>query len=183
MGRPLLRWLPPCIVAATVLYTMSVYSSLPERMATHWGINGQPNGWSPRAFGAWLLPGIMVVMWIFFAILPMLDPQKLSSGKTRAVFDLLATAILAFQASVQYVMLGIALGHAIDINTVVYVGMGLLFGTIGLAIPKPNGFLMVISGALTIVSALTAPPHVTFTIFVASSIFATLGAVLRSSRH
>jgi hypothetical protein len=141
-------------------------------MATHWGINGQPNGWSPRAFGAWLLPGIMVFMCFVFSAVP--------KTQFRVAFGFIATAVLTFQAVIQWAMLSVAQGHAVDITTVTYVGLGLLFSFVGLALPKATGFLMVASGALTIVAALTAPPSVAFTVFVVSSIIASLGSVLFS---
>ena len=206
MGRPLLRWLPALVIAATVLYTMSVYPTLPERMPTHWGINGQPNGWSPREFGAWLLPGMMVFVWLLFLVLPNFDPKKLNYEKFGVVYDLVVTAIVSFEALIQYAMLGVALGHAVDVNTVAYAGLGALFCILGLAMPftkptwffgirtpwtlssdsvwgrthKAGGFLMVMSGVLTIVAALTAPPVTTLVVLVASSIVATLGSVVLS---
>jgi uncharacterized membrane protein len=195
MGRPLLRWLPAIVIAATVLYTISVYPTLPARMPTHWGINGQPNGWSPREFGAWLLPAMMAFLWLLFFILP-----------KSIVYDLIVTAVLTFQAVIQYVILNVAQGRSVDLNTVVYVGLGALFAVLGLAMPftkptwfmgirtpwtlsddavwarthKAGGFLMVTSGVLTIVAALTAPPPVAFTVLLASSIVAALGSVLLS---
>jgi uncharacterized membrane protein len=206
MDRKILRWLPEIVLAATLAYTLSVYASLPARMATHWGINGQPNGWSPRAFGAWLLPGMMVLTRLVFATLPRIDPRKANYEKFGVVYDLLVTAILTFMAVIQVAMLNVAQGHAVDINTVVYVSLGALFAAMGLAMPflkptwfvgirtpwtlsddnvwarthKTGGFLMVTAGALTIVAALTAPPHVALFVLLASSAVAALGSVLLS---
>jgi|SRR5579862_316236 len=181
MNRPRLRWLPAIVVVVTVLYTISVYPSLPERMATHWGIDGRPNGWSPRVFGAWLLPSIMVLMGLLFAVLPKIDPKKANYDKFGVAYHVLVTAILAFQGVIQYFMLSVAQGHAVDINTVVYVSIGTLFCILGFAMP--GGFLMVASGVLTIVAALTSPPSVAFTVFLASSIVASLGSVVLSYFH
>src|SRR5579862_4405481 len=148
MGRPLLRWLPAIIIAATVTYTFSVYPTLPERMPTHWGVNGQPNGWSSREIGAWILPALMAFLWLVCLILPKIDPKKANYA---VVYDLIVTAIVSFQAVIQYAMLSVARGHAVDINTVAYVGLGALFVILGAAMRKAGGFLLVASGVLTAV--------------------------------
>lgn len=206
MDRPRLQWLPAIVVAVTVLYTISAYPSLPEHMATHWGVDGRPNGWSPRAFGAWLIPAIMGLMWLLFLALPKIDPKKANYDKFGIVYDIIVTAILAFQAVIQYCVLNIARGHAVDLNSVVYVSLGALFCILGFAMPftkptwfmgirtpwtlssdtvwarthKSAGFLLVASGVLTIVAALTAPPPLPLIVLLASSIVATFGSVLLS---
>lgn len=133
MGRPLLRWLPPIIVVATVLYTISQYPTLPPRIPSHWGVSGQPNGWSPRAVGAWLMPAIMVFLWALSVVVPKLDTRKTSSEQFGVVFSVVIAAIMIFQAVVQYAMLSIAQGVAVDMNTVVYVGIGALLAVLGIA--------------------------------------------------
>lgn len=125
MERQRLRWLGALVIALTVLYTMSVYPSLPERLATHWGVNGQPNSWSPRAMGAWLIPGMMVFIWGLSVVLPSFDPEKFE--RIGAGFPLVITAVVVLEGVVQWAVLNVALGHPVAINTVVYVGVGVLF--------------------------------------------------------
>lgn len=43
-----LRWLMPAFVPVAALLYAASWSRLPERMATHFGMNGQPNGWMAR---------------------------------------------------------------------------------------------------------------------------------------
>ena len=127
MKRQLLRSLPALPVAAAVVYTNSVYAQLPPRMVTHWGINGQPNGWSSRTVGAWLLPGLMVFVWITSLVLPRLDTRGANDEKFGVGYDVVVTAIVAFEGVVQWAMLNVALGHPVNINTVIYVSLGALF--------------------------------------------------------
>lgn len=179
MERQLLRWLPALVLVATVLYTFSVYPELPARMPTHWGINGQPNGWSPREIGAWILPGIMAVLWGVSIVLPLLDPSGANAAKFGIAYSLAITAIIAFQGVIQWAMLNIALGHPVNINTVVYVSLGGLFALLGLGVPsKAAGYLMIIAGASTIYAALTATPQVAFVVMVTSTLAASIGSVL-----
>jgi uncharacterized membrane protein len=153
MDRQLLRWAPAFVLAATVLYTISVYPDLPARMPTHWGINGQPNGWSTRERGAWVLPGVMVFVWLLSAVAPRLAARRANGEKLGVGFNLVITSILAFEGLIQWAMLNVALGHPVPINTVVFVGLGALFVTIGLALPSRNKaarYLVVVAGLFTI---------------------------------
>jgi hypothetical protein len=168
-----MRSLPALVLAATIVYTVSVYPSLPARMATHWGINGQANGWAPREFGAWLLPGMMVFVWGLSLVRPRIG--------------LVVSAILTFEGVIQWAMLNVALGHPVDITTIAYVGVGALFALLGLALsfarPRPQkaeGFLMATAGAFTIVAALVARPPVAFVVMVTATLAAAVGAVLLS---
>ncbi len=135
MERQLLRWFPLFVLLATVLYTVSVYPELPARMPTHWGLSGQPNGWSPREFGAWLLPGVMAILWGLSVVLPRIDPRGPNSEKFGMGYLCAITAILASQGVIQWAMLNVALGHPVAINTVIYVALGVLFALLGVAIP------------------------------------------------
>jgi uncharacterized membrane protein len=135
MERQLLRSLPAFVLAATVLYTISVYPDLPARVPTHFGINSQPSGWSAREFGAWLLPGVMALLWGLSVMLPKIDPRGPNSEKFGFGYHFAITAILASQGVIQWAMLNVALGHPVAIYTVIYVALGVLFALLGVAIP------------------------------------------------
>jgi uncharacterized membrane protein len=206
MGRQFLRWAPFLVVAATVLYTLSVYSALPERMPTHWGINGQPNGWSSREIGAWLLPAMMAFLAILFRVLPKIDPKKANYDKFGIAYDVTAVTAITFQAVVQWAVLNIAQGHSVDLNTIVYVGLGAMFTILGFALPaarqnwffgirtpwtmsdegvwerthKTSGLLLVGAGIITIAAALTGSPMEKFVTMLVATLTAGAGSVLLS---
>jgi uncharacterized membrane protein len=60
------------LVAAGVAQILSYYSSLPDPVASHFNLNGQPNGWSSRVsfFGIYL--GSLVIVAGLFWIVPVL---------------------------------------------------------------------------------------------------------------
>ena len=204
MNRQLLRSLPAFPLALILVYTNSVYYELPSRMPTHWGINGQPNGWSPRIIGAWLLPCMMVFVWGLSIVLPKLDSRKANYEKFGVAYNLVVTAIVAFEAVVQWAMLNVALGHAVNINTVVYISVGALFAILGAAMPftkptryfgirtkwtlsddtvwarthKAAGYLMVAAGVFTISAGLDSQrTQATFVATLIAILTASLGSV------
>lgn len=54
-------WLPLLAVAATVVLLVAIQGDLPDRVATHWGIGGEPDGFTDKGDLPFLAAGIMVV--------------------------------------------------------------------------------------------------------------------------
>lgn len=55
------------IILAQALYVYSIYDTLPERIATHFDLDGVPNGWMGRFWGIWgtvlISGGITLLLW------------------------------------------------------------------------------------------------------------------------
>jgi uncharacterized membrane protein len=57
------KWLPLVFIAAITAFSIAVFNRLPERMAIHWGMSGQPDGYGSRWFGAFMLPVVTLALW------------------------------------------------------------------------------------------------------------------------
>ena len=53
-----------------------VYDRLPETMATHWGIDGQPDGWSSRAFAVFGMPAFIAGLNVLLYFGLNADPKR-----------------------------------------------------------------------------------------------------------
>ena len=53
-----------------------VYPQLPARIATHWGMKGEPNGFSGKTFGLFFMPIFSFAIYAFLVWIPKLDPKK-----------------------------------------------------------------------------------------------------------
>ncbi|MFL5620454.1 MAG: DUF1648 domain-containing protein [Gemmatimonadaceae bacterium] len=60
---PFKRWYSLLLALAGVVASLAVYRRLPGTMAVHWDIDGNPNGWMPRAVGAFFAPVFLLVLW------------------------------------------------------------------------------------------------------------------------
>lgn len=57
------------VIVVVILYGASQYSSLPQTMVTHWGVDNQPNGWMSKAMVVYGLPLLMLVFhWICLGV-------------------------------------------------------------------------------------------------------------------
>jgi uncharacterized membrane protein len=136
--------LPAFIVtAAAFAFALWALPQLPDRVPTHWGLNGQPDDWSSPAFAAFLMPGMMVLLSLIFAALPSIDPLKKNYEFHGSVYFLLVNVVVAFMGLVHVAVLGVALGWPISINRIIPVLMGILFLFIGNLLPRirPNWFM------------------------------------------
>ena len=52
------RWLGPAIVAAMWAFAAAVYTRLPQRVPSHWNLQGEVDGWMEKPFGALMQPAI-----------------------------------------------------------------------------------------------------------------------------
>ncbi len=137
------KWIPLLIVAAAVIASATVYPRLPETIPTHWGMDGQPNDWSSRAFGAWLSPAILLGMWALLRILPAIDPRGSNYAKFGDAFEGIIVSIMLFMLGMHIIILRAALGHPVAMQRVVPIGVGALFVAIGNLLPRarPNWFV------------------------------------------
>ena len=138
------KWIPLLIVAVAVIASAIVYPRLPEMMPTHWrGMDPQPDGWSSRAFGAWITPVILLGMWALLRILPAIDPRGSNYAKFGDAFEGIIVSIMLFMLVMHIVILRAALGYPVAMERVVPVGLGVLFVVIGNLLPRarPNWFV------------------------------------------
>ncbi|MFA6520867.1 MAG: DUF1648 domain-containing protein [Candidatus Gracilibacteria bacterium] len=84
------------IVLLSFVVGFYFYPQMPESMASHWGVDGQVNGYMPKFWGVFLMPIISVIMLVFFVVLPRVDPKKENIEKFRNYFDGFVFLIFAF---------------------------------------------------------------------------------------
>jgi uncharacterized membrane protein len=131
------------ITIATLAFSWWAWPQLPERVVTHWGVNGQPNGWSSPTFAAFLMPGVMALMTLLFAALPNIDPLKKNYEFHGSVYFLLVNVVIGFVGIVQVMVLGSALGWPFDMRAALPLLLGALFVFMGNLLPRirPNWFM------------------------------------------
>jgi uncharacterized membrane protein len=177
------RALPGLFILASLLISAIAYSRLPTRIVTHWNAAGEPDGWSGRATGAFLLPVVMLALWGLLLVLPLIDPRRDNYAKFRGTYDLVITSVVGFMALLHVGTIGSALGWPITVPRVVPIGTGLLLLVVGNALPRarPNwffgirtpwtlssdrvwerthrigGYLMMLGGVLVALTALLSP--------------------------
>jgi uncharacterized membrane protein len=137
------KWIPLLIIAAAVVASAIVYPRLPETIPTHWNMDGQPDGWSSRAFGAWITPVLLVGVWALFRVLPAIDPRGANYAKFGGAFEAIIDSLMLFLLGLHIVLLRAGLGHPVQMERIVPFGVGVLLIVIGNLLPRarPNWFV------------------------------------------
>ena len=78
-SSPLGTLLMILIACIPLLYTGTIYSSLPMTIPIHFGIDGKPNGFGDKDM-IWFITGLMsvvsILMYLLIKNLPKIDPKK-----------------------------------------------------------------------------------------------------------
>lgn len=137
------KWISLMIVVAAFIVSAVVYPRLPATIPTHWDLSGQPNGWSSRFWGAWLIPIFLLGMWALVRVLPRIDPRGSNYAKFGGTFEAIIDAIMLFMLALHVVALRAALGHPVEMQRILPIGIGVLLIVIGNLLPRarPNWFV------------------------------------------
>lgn len=108
------------------------YPRMPERMASHWNIHGEVDGYISKFWGVFLLPFIFTALALLFVAIPRIDPLKANIEKFRKYYDgfIILFSIFWFSIYIQTILWNI--GIQISPTIVFPVGFGILFFYIGI---------------------------------------------------
>jgi len=84
------------IILASFGVSAYFYPQMPETVASHWDINGDVNGYMSKFWGLFLMPILSLAIFLFFLIIPKIDPLKSNIEKFRKYFDAFIAIFLLF---------------------------------------------------------------------------------------
>lgn len=130
------RWIGAAIVGGMILFTLTVWSQLPDRIPSHWNVRGEVDGYSSRGVGGFLVPGIALAVWLLLPLLRRLDPRRTHYEQFEETFHLLINVIVGYLGVIHVLMLGAALGWPVDMSRVMIALIGVSFIAIGNFLPR-----------------------------------------------
>jgi uncharacterized membrane protein len=130
------------VVLAAVI-SLALSSRLPPRVAIHWNVHGEPDGFGPRWVALGLLPGIMLAMRGILAILPRIDPKAENYRKFADTYWLIVNGVIGFMLLLHVVIVVNGIGYPVRVDRIAVGGAGLLLILIGsyLGRVEPNWFV------------------------------------------
>jgi uncharacterized membrane protein len=120
------------MIAAATLAGVFFWNRLPDPMASHWNINDQVDGYTPRFWGVFMLPLMALGMLVLFLVIPSIDPLKANIAQFREAFNLFITLVVAFMLYIYVLSLRWNLGYTdFGMSRAMLPAMGVLFIFIG----------------------------------------------------
>lgn len=131
--------------AATILVTLLpiaagliLWGQLPAEMPTHFGPDGQADGWSSRTWAVFGLPLVLAAIQALCLVMMAADPKRRNvNGKLFGVAIWVCPLVSLLVAALMY---STALGADPDVNLIITLFLGVLLLVVGNYLPKcrPN---------------------------------------------
>jgi len=67
------------LIALAFIVGLLLYTQMPDPMPSHWNIAGEVDGYMPRFWGLFLLPLVLVGVFLLYLAIPRIDPLKATS--------------------------------------------------------------------------------------------------------
>ena len=126
------------IILLPILAGLMLWSSLPDKVPTHWNAAGEIDGWSSKAFAVFGLPAIMLGVHILCTVITSLDPKNQNiSGRMLDIVFWICPVMSVFLSCCTYAA---ALGKDVNIDTLTPAFIGVVLIALGIYLPKcqPN---------------------------------------------
>jgi uncharacterized membrane protein len=131
------------IIFLTFAIGIYFYSQLPEMIASHWDAQGKVNGYMPKSWGLSMVPLISIILFLFFILIPRIDPLKKNIKKFRKYFDNFVLLILGLMLYLQIITILWNIGFMFDIIKLMSPALAVVFYYCGVLLEnaKRNWFI------------------------------------------
>ena len=123
------------LILLPILVGLLLMDRLPEAFTTHWGMDGQADGWSSRSFAIFVPPVVMLALFWVCVFFTGKDPGN-QEGRNKKPFAMVLWIVPFLSNLCCGMMYALALGAKFSVTNLMHVVMGLLFLIIGNYMPK-----------------------------------------------
>lgn len=137
------EWYIFLMIAAVFLLGVMVYPTLPEQVAIHWNLEGEPDDYGSRFYGVFGLPLLTLGIYLLLLFVPVIDPRRRNYPQFAKVYRWIKLGFVLFMLGLHLATLAYNLGYKIALDRLVFPAVGLLFVLLGRGMPRiaPNYFV------------------------------------------
>lgn len=119
-----------------------LYPLLPDRVASHWDIRGEADGYGPKMF-VFFLPALSAIILGFFLLIPKIDPLGKNIEGFRKYYDLFILSFIGFMSYLFLLTILWNTGYTFNMSQMLAPAFGVLFYCLGIALgnAKKNWFV------------------------------------------
>lgn len=115
------------IILISFLISIYYYPIFPDKIASHWGIDGNVDGYMNKFWGLFLMPIISVALFTLFLLMPKIDPLKENIKKFQKYFDNFILLIFLFLFYIYLLTIFWNLGSRFNMGQFMAPALGILF--------------------------------------------------------
>jgi uncharacterized membrane protein len=124
------------LVALAFITAFLAYPSMPDRVASHWNLNGDVNGYMDKGMGVYFMPFLALAMLALFYFLPIIDPMKKNYKSFQMEYDELVAIIIGFLYYIYLLTIAYNEGYGFNLMQLLAPGFGALFLYVGIVLAK-----------------------------------------------
>ncbi|MFA5830433.1 MAG: DUF1648 domain-containing protein [Candidatus Paceibacterota bacterium] len=128
------------VIAGITIVSFAVgfyfYPLFPAEVASHWGMNGEVNGYMPKFWGLFLLPFLMIFFSVLLFLLPKIDPLKENVASFRKYYDGVIVGMVLFLFYIHLLTLAWNIGYRFDMGKMIVPPLVFMWYLLGIALPK-----------------------------------------------
>ncbi|MGX6961457.1 DUF1648 domain-containing protein [Vagococcus xieshaowenii] len=122
------------LTLAPMLVGICMWDQLPDKIATHFNIYNEADGWSSKPFAVFGLPLLLVLIQLIALVATKMDPKQknISTKPMQAVLWIIP--IMSWLLS--FVTYAVALNYPLNIGAIIITFLGIVFTVLGNFLPK-----------------------------------------------
>ena len=111
-----------------------LWDRLPDTIATHWGADGEANGWSDKVHAVFFLPCMLAVIHLIAAAVVLADPKRKNIHRKPMMLTLWIVPVISLITNGSTYV--IALGADLNMSVFLCLVIGIVFILLGNYMPK-----------------------------------------------
>ena len=117
------------IVLILISFGLGAYfcPQMPDKMASHWNVKGEADGYMSKFWGLFLMPIVLLGLFLLFILIPKIDPLKENIAKFRKYFDGFIALTMIFLFYIYLLSVAWNLGKRFDMGQMMTPALGMLF--------------------------------------------------------
>jgi uncharacterized membrane protein len=119
-----------------VIGTYSYQNINRDKIISHWNAEGQEDGYMSKFWGIFLVPLMLIGLYLLFLVIPKIDPLKENIKKFRGYYDSFILVIILFLFYIFILTILANFGYNFNLTLMLMPALGILFFYIGIILKK-----------------------------------------------
>ncbi|MDD4171158.1 MAG: SdpI family protein [Syntrophomonas sp.] len=119
------------LMVGLLIIAVCVYPHLPDKVPSHWNIQGEVDGYQSRFWGAFFAPLMAMGLYLLLLFLPIIDPKRDNYLRFTSAYSFMRWSLVIFMATIYGITILVALGYSINVGLVVKAMVSFLLIIIG----------------------------------------------------
>lgn len=128
--------LPILLIIIAIIIGFQMYSSLPDKVPTHWNAQGEVDAMGNKDFAVFFFPALAIGIYVLMLFIPLIDPFRKKYEAFVMPYFWIRTIIIAFLLAIYLFSLFAAAGIKLNIIYVIVPALSIMFIVLGLLMPK-----------------------------------------------